>query len=312
MTDVVAEVKVLQNLVERLYAAREVEAASGGQFADAVPDAEGEMTAEGAAVLDIVREALRQDRIDVFLQPVVSLPQRKRRFYECFTRIRGADGSFVLPEQYIQVAEEAGLIAAIDNMLLFRGVQLVRRSQRRHFDLGFFCNISPHTMRDREFFGDFVEFMEENAELSPNLVFEFAQSAVAQQDAETRADLQRLAAMGFRFAMDGVTDLDLDPEELAARHFKFVKVDCALLLAKARAESPVLDLREHGQVRARKPAHDLRSLKAALDAVGIDLIVEKIESDTDLVELLEYNIDFGQGYLFGEPRAAPALDEASD
>jgi cyclic-di-GMP phosphodiesterase TipF (flagellum assembly factor) len=39
-----------------------------------------------------------------------------------------------------------------------------------------------------------------------------------------------------------------------------------------------------------------------MDSAGIDLIVEKIETEQMLVELLEYSIDFGQGYLFGEPR----------
>ena len=47
--------------------------------------------------------------------------------------------------------------------------------------------------------------------------------------------------------------------------------------------------------------------KAALDRNAIDLIVERIESEETLVELLDYNIDLGQGYLFGEPR--PAREE---
>ena len=43
-------------------------------------------------------------------------------------------------------------------------------------------------------------------------------------------------------------------------------------------------------------------MKRRLDRAGIDLIVEKIETEQMLLELLDYNIDFGQGYLFGEPR----------
>lgn len=46
------------------------------------------------------------------------------------------------------------------------------------------------------------------------------------------------------------------------------------------------------------------ALKAALDRHGIDLIVEKVESEKTLVELLDFQIDFGQGYLFGEPRVS--------
>ena len=46
----------------------------------------------------------------------------------------------------------------------------------------------------------------------------------------------------------------------------------------------------------------MRALKRDLDRNGIDMIVSKIEKDGELIELLDHNIDFGQGYLFGEPR----------
>ena len=46
---------------------------------------------DDAAILDIVREAIDTDRVDLYLQPIVSLPQRKHRFYECFSRIRDRD-----------------------------------------------------------------------------------------------------------------------------------------------------------------------------------------------------------------------------
>ena len=45
-------------------------------------------------------------------------------------------------------------------------------------------------------------------------------------------------------------------------------------------------------------------LKDALTRAGIDLVVEKIEHERTVRELLDYGVDFGQGYLFGEPRPA--------
>jgi cyclic-di-GMP phosphodiesterase TipF (flagellum assembly factor) len=78
--------------------------------------------ADEATVLEIVREGLRNNRVDLFVQPVVSLPQRKHRHYECFSRIRAADGAMITPEQYLAIAEREGLIGAIDNMLLFRSL----------------------------------------------------------------------------------------------------------------------------------------------------------------------------------------------
>jgi cyclic-di-GMP phosphodiesterase, flagellum assembly factor TipF len=57
----------------------------------------------------------------------------------------------------------------------------------------------------------------------------------------------------------------------------------------------------------------MRAFKHALDEQAIDLIVEKIESEQSLLEILDLPVDFGQGYLFGEPRAAkePPKDAAA-
>src|SRR3546814_19076199 len=88
------------------------------------------------AVLDILREGLQEERVELALQPIVSLPQRKRRFYECFSRVRAGHGLVIMPEQYIALAERAGLITAIDNMLLFRCIQLLRKIRQRNLELG--------------------------------------------------------------------------------------------------------------------------------------------------------------------------------
>ncbi len=241
------------------------------------------------AILAIIRDGLRRDRVDLVLQPIVSLPQRQRKFFEAFTRIRADHDEIIVPEQYIAIAEREGLITAIDNMLLFRCVQLLRRSQSKNQNVGFFCNISPYTLADHTFFGEFVQFMSENAELAPNLIFEFAQSTIADRDDDIERQLSRLAAMGFRFSMDQVASLSLDYDALAERHFKFVKIDARTLIEEFDAPTSRLDI-------------DVVDLKRTLERHGIDLIVEKIESEPVLLNVLDLHVDFGQGFLFGEPK----------
>src|SRR3546814_77306 len=159
-----------------------------------------------AAVLEIARQALRDDRIDLVLQPIVLLPQRKRRYYECFSRLRTSDGYMILPEQYIALAEREGIIAAIDNMLLIRCIQLVRKMQYRSEKLDFFCNISSHTLGDDAFFGDFVAFLESNRDLSKHLIFEFSQNDYAAWDSGAAPYLRRLADLGCRSSLDGSSE----------------------------------------------------------------------------------------------------------
>ena len=87
--------------------------------------------------------------------------------------------------------------------------------------------------------------------------------------------------------MDQITDMDLDLEDLAGQGFRYIKVGAHMLHELARGDDPVLDM---------------RALKGALDRNAMDLIVEKIESEDMLLDMLELRVDFGQGYLFGEPR----------
>lgn len=283
---VASEVRILQSIVEQLCDRVENPGPNRGRVAVSLRSAKD---LDDDAVLAILREGLRSEKVDLYVQPIVSLPQRKRRFYECFSRIHDAAGLQVVPEQYLAIAAEEGLIVTLDNLFLFRCVQLIRRARQHNKDVGFFCNISRHTVSDHQFFKDFVEFIADNAELAPNLVFELSQADLETADSELRAGLERLSNLGFRFSMDRVTNLDFDIPVLAARNVRFVKIEAGLFLSeKARTESPL----------------EIRDLKKALDRRGIDLIVEKIETEQQLREILDYNIDFGQGYLFGEPRAS--------
>ncbi len=314
---VIAEVKVLQGRIEKLSEARptppvlpeaDLEAATGDaaeaetlplrrdnprNIALATKDGEVVRPASGAldddAILEIVRDGLEQNRVDLVLQPIVRLPQRKRQYYEAFTRIRQEDGSMLVPNQYIGIAEREGLAPTIDNMLLFRCVQLVRRTQSKNANIGFFCNISAHSLTDRHFFSNFVEFMADNTQLAPDLIFEFPYAIIANRDVEVERHLRQLAGLGFRFSVDQVSSLAVDYDDLAALRFKYLKMDAEALLDEVRQPT--------GPIAAE-------DIKRIADRHGIDLIVERIESESQLLELLDLRIDFGQGYLFGEPRLA--------
>lgn len=291
--DVAAEVRVLHGLIEKLYSDdrpagdRAHETSPDGDRKDSgKPDLRVVSADSQSRLLDIVRDGLRQDRVDLYLQPIVSLPQRKRRFFECYSRIRSEAGDVIAPEQYLSVAKQAGLVTAIDNMLLFRCMQLLRKLQRKDYAIEFFCNVSANTMSDREFLSDFVTYMESHVEMAPALVLELTQADLDERLAVIEPDLMKLGKLGYRFSLDSVTDINLDIGGLVDRHFQYVKIDAGLILDRIQAGG----------------AADIRMLKQQLDQHDVDLIVERIESEQMLVELLDFNIDFGQGYLFGEPR----------
>ncbi len=274
---VMNEVRVLQGLVEKL---------SGQPTPRPGAPARSDSAYADAQVLEIVRDALRENRVELYVQPIVDLPQRRRRHFECFSRMRAPDGNVIGPERYIALAEQVGLVAAIDNMLLFRCVQLVRRMQRTNAGAGIFVNISEHTLADTRFFAEFVTFMAQNSDLSQNLVFELAEGHTRRLSEIQWAELDRLGSLGFRFSMDQVTDFRFDPNALARRNFRFVKIDARKVVEYANGATGTEFLR----------------LRTQMMEARVALVVEKIESEAELVEVLDLDADYGQGFLFGEPK----------
>ena len=234
---VMAEVKMLHGLVEELTNAADpfsppdevtTIAAIGAAATDFDPLSEPMAAPEtawpdDATIVHLVRDGIAKDWVDLVLQPVVSLPQRKRKFYEAYARIRSEDGEVITPSQYIAIAEHEGLVTAIDNLMLFRCVQQLRNKHNKNRNIGFFCNVSPHTLADKKFFNEFVIFMTENSSLAQDLIFEFSHATIANQDDEISHQLGRRAALGFRFSLDQVNSLNLDYGTLAEQHFKYVK-----------------------------------------------------------------------------------------
>jgi cyclic-di-GMP phosphodiesterase TipF (flagellum assembly factor) len=251
------------------------------------------------AILDLIGKAVDANRIDLYLQPIVTLPQRKVRYYEALSRLRTEEGDVITAGDFIEYAESVGMMPKIDNLLLFRCVQVTRRLQLKSRDVGLFCNVSATTLSDPANFRQFLDFMDANRALNDALMFEFTQDAYRNFGPLEHESLTALSELGFRFSMDHVTDLRMEPKELAERSFRFLKVPAKLLL------NPV--------ATAQSDIHpsDLADLLARS---GVDLIAERIETESMVVDLLDFDVRFGQGFLFSAPRPVrvEALQSAAE
>ena len=78
-------------------------------------------------MLTVLNDAIEGGRVDLYLQPIVTLPERKLRYYEGLTRLRTATDEIVMPRDYLPVAERERLMPIVDNVLLVKSVQLLRR-----------------------------------------------------------------------------------------------------------------------------------------------------------------------------------------
>jgi cyclic-di-GMP phosphodiesterase TipF (flagellum assembly factor) len=238
-------------------------------------------------ILAAVRSAVEENRIDIYLQPMVTLPQRKVRFYEAVTRLRDDKDQLLAADDFIAVAESAGLIGRIDHTVMLKCVQVLRRLMVRNKDVGVFCNVAAATLGNPSTFTQCLDFLEANRALASSFMLEFKQATFRNLGPVETEHLAALAQRGYRFSIDHVTDLRIEPRELADRGVRFIKVPAALLLDQ-----------RHTSASDIHPS-DLSDL---LGRFGIDLIAERIEGERAVVDLLDYDVRFGQGFLFAPPR----------
>ncbi len=89
-----------------------------------------------------VEAAVRAERIELHLQPIVTLPQRKVRYYEVLTRLRGGDNRLITAAEFLPAAENRRLIAKIDTYQVIRSFQVLKRLTARNSEIGLFVNLS--------------------------------------------------------------------------------------------------------------------------------------------------------------------------
>lgn len=246
---------------------------------------------DDGVLLDAVRDALNNNRVELHVQPIVSLPQRRMRFFELLARPRDASGREYRAAECIEALDASGLRAEFDALMLLRSVQMVRKLESRARDAAFFLNLSPAMLAKIETFNPLYEFLQRERERAGNIVLEFAYEGVRGLDRSGLYRLSRLSALGFALSVDGVARLDIDLAGLAKAGVRFAKFDSSILrdpAAMARAPIALGDLRE------------------ACERHGIVPVLSKVESEADLLALSDLDFPFGQGHLFGVPKLAKA------
>lgn len=284
--ELVREMRLVRSQLSRLSNRR-----AGGRRAGDRAHAPGEESVlRGGDLLSAIEQAFAENRIDLYLQPIVDLPQRHTLFHECLTRLRDPAGGIISPSQYLPVAEETGLAGVVDNLSLLRCVQALRRQRQGEQEHVFFCNLSTASLMDQDFFEQFEEYLAGNRALAGRIIFEINGNTLAEADTHLVARLKVLRQLGFELSVDHIGDTGADLSRIIEIGAKYAKVDANGLLGENDRVGGALNL------------------KNQLQAHGIELIASKIETEPQVVDLLDADIGYAQGYLFGEPR--PMRDAA--
>ncbi len=239
----------------------------------------------------VIREklhnAIAHDKMDVFLQPIVSLPARKHEFYELFGRLRAKPGIYLGAREYMPLASEERIITDLDTLLLANCLKIMRHHQEKHhINVGYFININPFTLRNRLFMNRLLGVLKNNKYIAQNLIFELHYADMMTLSPMEQKIIDGLVQIGCRISVDNIGGIPTDIKYLNARHISFVKIDAKDILSKGETETGF------SQILTKK--HNL-------NVNGIDIIIEKVETEKQVISLLDYDFKYGQGFLFGRP-----------
>jgi cyclic-di-GMP phosphodiesterase, flagellum assembly factor TipF len=232
--------------------------------------------------------AFRDDRLEIHLQPIVSLPQRKTKFYEALARLRLDGETLLVPAEFMPALEEAGLAPELDGKVAARAAAVARHLVNRGSDAFVTSNLSPAAVKTPGFLRALGRIMEAYPDVLGRLAFEISQRCWRTLDAETAGALEQLRAKGAFFLLDRAIDLRLDPLTLADRGVRYVKLPAQMLVDP-------------------QPGYGLdfavTDLSTVLARGGIKLVADRVESERIVPDLIEFDIPLAQGFVFGGPRA---------
>jgi cyclic-di-GMP phosphodiesterase TipF (flagellum assembly factor) len=232
-----------------------------------------------------IAEAVAAERIEVLLEPIHALVEGRPRHFEVSTRLRTADGATLEQAELARTVQGSGLMARIDAQRIIRAARVAGRLGRRGRQGAVLAATSSESLTDTSFLDAAAAGPGGKAGMS--LVLAFAQSEVrAFRPVHTEA-LATLAGLGFRFALEAVTDLDMDFASLKQMGFAFVELDAPVFLDGlpcAGERIPASDICRH------------------LADFGLSLIVGRIDDDWLLARILGFGVLFGKGSLFGGAR----------
>ncbi|SFV04539.1 cyclic-di-GMP phosphodiesterase, flagellum assembly factor TipF [Methylobacterium sp. 174MFSha1.1] len=215
--------------------------------------------------------------LEVHLQPVVSLPQRKVAFYEALARLRVGE-TLLSPAEFLRVLERHGRTTELDRLMLARVTAIGQHLASRGSETPVAYALSPGSLFEPGFLRAVGRLIDLHPELAGRMILALPQRSWRSLDAEQASALRSLRER-IGLAVDRVADPRLDAAALASLGASYAKVGLDTLLG------------EHGA-----------ALAVSLARSGIRLVAEGVERETDVPDLIDLDLPLAQGAVFSPPR----------
>jgi len=236
---------------------------------------------------DILREAIEQDRLHIELQPQLHLKTGRHVGFEALVRWRRED-RLVPPSEFIQLAEESGLIVPLGNRVIEQALRFVRSAKDQGLAPGRVAiNVAAAQLKLDDFADGLAVQLAAHGLTTAEVEVEVTETVLLDRSAQQIGrTLGRLHELGVAISLD-----DFGTGYASLAHLKRFQVD---RLKIDRSFVADIGMDDHRGVIPR-------TIVSLAHSLGMDVVAEGIENERQLDILRSYGCDIGQGYLFARP-----------
>lgn len=235
-----------------------------------------------------LRDALKNDRIIPYFQPIFDCKSGKLFAHEALARLQETNGEIISAGMFVETIEKYGMGRELDRPMVEKSLMALKN---RIIDEGsistrLFINLSAQEIQGRGILG-FAEQLCNNLEIPPkNVVFEILERDAISDMTSMRKFLTDLGKKGFSFALDDFGSGYNSFHYLRELHFDYVKIDGAFV---------------RNILNSKIDYALVRNLSHLCQDIGILTVAEFVESEAILDALKEMGIDYVQGFHLGMP-----------
>jgi len=234
---------------------------------------------------DFLRNALHDDRIEAFLQPIVNVQTSAVMAFEVLVRIR--DGEVIIPAgEFIEVAEELGMAKELDRRVFTKGLAHYAKVAASHPQARFFFNLFPRSFNDLDWVRGIPDLVRSMGVPCENIVLEITEREALPNLTQVRAVIEELRASKISVALD-----DFGSGFSSFLYLKYLAIDY-VKIEGSFVRNMVADERDRIIVE---------QINSMAHRFGLKTVAEFVEDKMTAEMLAEVGVDYAQGYYYGLP-----------
>ena len=240
-----------------------------------------------------LRRALEREEITILYQPIVRLEDRSVAGFEALARWDHPKMGRMSPVEFIGIAEEIGLIVDLGLFVLERTARQLstwQRTVRLREPVFASVNVSSRQLLRHDLIHDLRTVLSRSQLIRGTLKLELTESLVMENPEHAAQLLTRIRELGAGLALDDFGTGHSSLAYLQRFPFDTIKIDQSFVRMSNKGTRPVL----------------LRSIISMAHDLGMDVVAEGAETDSDAVDLYQLGCEYAQGFAFGEPMTAEA------